>query len=194
VGGGDFRNVTRSEPADGGLNHLKNLRESKMKKFLIVGVASAALMGFANVSVSLAQTGDNAPAQSDANMAPADNQISNDVDARIAQLKSNLRLTVDQEKNWSGLQTALHDYGVGQLKSALEGKTHPSRRDREEQSQTDRVSDIALMRKMADGLAARAASLKKLADAAEPLYGSLDQRQRSELFDYLRTDFEKRRR
>jgi len=48
------------------------------------------------------------------------------------------------------------------------------------------------MRTMADSLTARGASLKKLADAADPLYGSLDDRQKSELFQFLRTDFEKR--
>jgi hypothetical protein len=169
--------------------------ENKMKNLLIIGMASAALIGFANVNVSIAQTGGApAPAQSEQKKGPGDNQIANDVDARIARLKANLRLTVDQEKNWPGLQTALHDYGVGQLNHAMESGTRPSRRDREEQSQSDRPNDIAIMRKMADSLTARGASLKKLADAADPLYGSLDDRQRSELFQFLRTDFERRRR
>ena len=53
--------------------------------------------------------------------------------------------------------------------------------------------DIALLREMADSLSARGA-LKKLADAADPLYASLDDRQRRELFQFLRTDFELRRR
>jgi hypothetical protein len=176
-------------------SRLAHSGETKMKKFLIVGIASAALTGFANIAVAVAQTNDNPPpAQSDAAMGPADNQIANDVDARIAQLKANLRLSVDQEKNWSGLQAALHDYGVGQMKNAMEGKAHPRRRERNDQGQNEQPNDIALLRKMADGLAARAVSLKKLADAADPIYGVLDERQRSELFDFLRTDFEKRRR
>jgi hypothetical protein len=37
------------------------------------------------------------------------------VDARIAQFKANLSLTVDQAKNWPGLQSALHDDGIAQL-------------------------------------------------------------------------------
>jgi hypothetical protein len=49
------------------------------------------------------------------------------------------------------------------------------------------------MRMKADDLSARGASLKKLADAAEPLYGSLDDRQKRELVQFLTTDFEKRR-
>lgn len=79
-----------------------------------------------------------------------------------------------------------------QLKNALESGNRPSRRDREEQGQ-DRPNDIALMRTMADGLTARGASLKKLADAAEPLYVSLDDRQKHELMQFLRADFETRR-
>jgi hypothetical protein len=46
---------------------------------------------------------------------------------------------------------------------------------------------------MAAGLTARGESLKKLADAVDPLYGSLDDRQKHELFQFLRTDFEKGR-
>ncbi len=166
-----------------------------MKKFLLIGIASAALIDFANVNVSIAQTGDTPPpAQSEQKTAPVDNQIANEVDARIAELKADLHLTADQEKNWPSLQTALHDYGVGQSKNAMESANRPNRSEREEQGQNDRPNDIALMRTMADDLTARGASMKKLADAAEPLYGSLDERQRKELFQFLKADFEKRRR
>ena len=176
-----------------------------MKKFLIIGIASAALSGFANVNVSIAQTGappppapqtaaPAAPAPSQQKMmGPTDNQIADEVDARIAQLKANLGLTVDQEKNWPGLQSALRDDGIAQLKGAMQGGNRPSRRDREQPGQV-RPNDIALMRTMADDLTARGAALKKLADAAEPLYGSLDDRQKSELIRFLRITFERRHR
>ena len=177
-----------------------------MKKFLITAGAAVALMAAANVDSSGAQTGDKpAPAQAEPMMkstpnqaepatGPADNQIANDVDARIAQLKANLRLTVDQEKNWPALQTALHDDGIGQLKAAMESPERPRRHEREDQDRSERPSDIALLREMADSLTARGAALKKLADAADPLYASLDDRQRRELFQFMRTDFELRRR
>jgi hypothetical protein len=54
------------------------------------------------------------------------------------------------------------------------------------------AAEILMAVKSADSLTARGASLKKLADAADPLYGTLADRQRSELFQFLRTDFEKR--
>ena len=135
------------------------------------------------------------PTQAEPTTGPADNQIANDVDARIALLKANLRLTVDQEKNWPALQAALHDDGVGQLKAAMENPEHPPRRhEREDQDRSERPNDIAMLREMADSLTARGAALKKLADAADPLYASLDDRQRRELFQFMRTDFELRRR
>ena len=75
-----------------------------MKKFRIIGLAAAALIGSAQINGSFAQTGDKTPpTQSEQKPGPADNQIANDVDAIIAQLKANLRLTVDQEKNWARL-------------------------------------------------------------------------------------------
>ncbi|WP_294537165.1 hypothetical protein [uncultured Rhodoblastus sp.] len=160
-----------------------------MKKLILLGLASVALAGFPSIGGSRAQT----PAeQSQQQTGPADNQIANEVDARIARLKAYLNLTVDQEKNWPGLQSALHDYGVVRLKSALERGNRQSRREREQQRR-DRPDDIALLRTMANGLAARGAALNKLADAAEPLFTSLDDRQKRELFQYLRTDYERRR-
>jgi hypothetical protein len=164
-----------------------------MKKFILIGLASAALTGFPLLNGSIAQTNDQTPAAaSEQNAGPADNQIANEVDARIAHLKAHLNLSVDQEKNWPGLQSALHDYGVGQLKHAIENENRPSRREREQQAR-ERPNDIAVLRTMADNLTARGASLKKLADAAEPLYATLDDGQKHELFQFLRSDFEKRR-
>ena len=39
------------------------------------------------------------------------NQVVDMADARIAQLKADLRLNPDQDKNWGSFQTALHDMG-----------------------------------------------------------------------------------
>ena len=164
-----------------------------MKKFILIGLASAALTGFPLINGSIAQTNDKTPAaQSEQKTGPADNQISNEVDAGIAELKAHLNLSVDQEKNWPGLQSALHDYGVEQFKNAIENGNRPSRHEREQQGQ-EHPNEIAVLRTIADNLTARGASLKKLADAAEPLYATLDDRQKHELFQFLRTDFERRR-
>jgi hypothetical protein len=173
-----------------------------MRHFLSAGIACVALLSAASLNASHAQTPEkprpaqaepmmkSEPAQTEQKTGPADNQIANDVDARIAFLKAGLRLTVDQEKNWPGLQIVLHDYGIEQFKAPMENPERPRRRDREDQDRSERPNDIAMLREMADSLTAQGASLKKLADAAEPLYASLDDRQKRDLFQFLRRDFE----
>jgi len=39
------------------------------------------------------------------------NQISDQVDARIARIRADLRLTPEQEKNWTGFESAMRDIG-----------------------------------------------------------------------------------
>ncbi len=161
-----------------------------MKKKIIIGLSSLALICAASINGAFAETGDAKPPQPKAaqtdQTGPSDNQIANDVDARIAWLKAELRLTPDQEKNWPSLQTALHDYGVGQLKTFMAGRSaSESRRDREE-----RPNDLALMRDEATQLTLRDVSLQRLADAAEPLYGGLDSHQKHRLIQFMRTEFE----
>ncbi len=166
-----------------------------MKNLLIIGLSSAALLG---ASMATSAQVNPVPPQSDSKTAPAvqadrrgpsDNQIANDVDARIARLKADLRLTPDQENNWGGLQTAFHDYGVGEYKSLLAGR---SARTEDQTSHDDRPNDIAMMRDEADALTEKATSLKKLADAAEPIYGSLDDRQRHKLMQFMKAEIEHR--
>ena len=183
-----------------------------MSKGLLVGVALLSAVG---INQSLAQTSNPAPppatqaptvnpapAADTARSGPTDNQIGDEVDARIAKLKADLRLTADQDGNWAGLQTGLHDYGVNQIKSHLNYRN--SREDRREERRDAKDRDeargkndtvqptaIAQMRSEADELSARAADLKKLADAAEPIYRSLDDSQRRVLVRFMRTGFER---
>ncbi len=176
-----------------------------MKNLFIIGLSSAALLSAPTLTSAQVnpvppqneskppapvQTESKTPppaAQSD-RAGPTDNQIADDVDARIARLKADLRLTPDQENNWGGLQTAFHDYGIGEFKKMLAGRsTH-----RADQSREERPNDIAMMRDEADALNDKAASLKKLADAAEPIYGSLDDRQRHKLMQFLKAEIEHR--
>jgi hypothetical protein len=166
-----------------------------MKRLMIIALSGAALIGSGAVAPLLAQTSDTtAPAQLQANTTgvtqadrngPPDNQIANEVDAKIARLKASLRLTADQEKNWPGLQSAIRDYGVAEFKQPMTGRS--ARADR---SRSERPNDIARMRSNADGMTARAAMMKKLADAAEPLYNNLDDWQRGKLFEFLGTHFQ----
>ncbi len=142
------------------------------------------------------------------------NQVVDLADAKIAQLKADLRLTADQDKNWGGLSTALHDMAVrrsDRMKAAREQRasmpvdatapatsttttapvTDPATRprddrdsrdmraDRDRDRDRDRAPDIvADMRKQADELAAKSDDFRKFADAAGPLYTSLDDSQK----------------
>jgi hypothetical protein len=88
-------------------------------------------------------------------------------DARIAGLKAGLKLTPDQEKSWPAVETAIRDLAkqrADRIKQRIDRRTE---RDA-----------IARLRNGATAMTARADGLKKLADAAEPLYKSLDDGQK----------------
>jgi hypothetical protein len=80
------------------------------------------------------------------------------------------------------LEAALRDQGIGQLKTQMAGRS--ARHDRDE-----RPNDISLMREEADRLLLKATSLKKLADAADPFYVSLEDHQRRKLAQFIQMQF-----
>jgi hypothetical protein len=88
-------------------------------------------------------------------------------DARIAALHAGLKLTADQEKNWPALETALRDLS----KQRSERFAARASADRP----TDPVARLSLR---ADMMQQRGQALKKVADAATPLYKSLDDAQK----------------
>jgi zinc resistance-associated protein len=92
-------------------------------------------------------------------------------DARIAALKAGLKLKPEQEKNWTPMETALRDFA--KQRSDLLAQ-------RSSAAPTSNPAEI--LRSRADAMNASAASLKRLADAAEPLYKSLDDGQKQRMF------------
>jgi zinc resistance-associated protein len=88
-------------------------------------------------------------------------------DARLAALKTALKLTPAQEKNWPAVEQALRD----------NSKERIARREAREAAgqQTDAIERL---RGRADALTTRAAALRRLADAEKPLYQSLDEAQK----------------
>jgi len=92
------------------------------------------------------------------------------VDARIAALRAGLRLTPDQEKSWPAVESAMRDLAKQRVEA------------RERFRQSRRSDDpIVRLRAAADAMGERSAGLKKLADASEPLYRSLDEAQKRRL-------------
>jgi zinc resistance-associated protein len=88
-------------------------------------------------------------------------------EARLAALKAGLMLTAEQERNWPAFEQAARDLGklrVDQM-TALRNAT-PSR------------DPVDRLRQRATAMADTSAALKKLAEATDPLYKSLDDSQK----------------
>jgi zinc resistance-associated protein len=88
-------------------------------------------------------------------------------DARIAALKTALKLTPEQEKHWPAVEQAMRDISKERL---------ARRQARSAAGQS--VDATERLRNRADALAARATALRQLADAEKPLYQSLDEAQK----------------
>jgi zinc resistance-associated protein len=91
-------------------------------------------------------------------------------DARIAALHAGLRLNADQEKNWPPVESALRDLAKERAAAVAERK-----------ESNERLDPIQRLRNTSDAMTSRGAALKRLADATEPLYRSLDDAQKRRL-------------
>ena len=98
---------------------------------------------------------------------PSAEDISAFGDARIAALHAGLKLTAEQEKNWPAVESALRDLA----KQRSERFAARASADRPK----DPIERLSLR---AEVMTQRGAALKKLADAAGPLYKSLDEGQK----------------
>lgn len=94
------------------------------------------------------------------------------LDAHIAAIHAGLKLTADQEKLWPPVETAIRNLAnlhLGHMRAM-------------HQAQGMIASDpIGLLRGMADHMSQGADTMRKLADAASPLYAALDNAQRRRL-------------
>jgi hypothetical protein len=115
-------------------------------------------------------------------------------DARIAALKAGLKLSVEQEKNWPAVETAMRDLAkqradrmqarAERMKERTEHRGDKAGGDSAAQPQRGDV--IARLRRGAAAMTTRGTALKTLADAAEPLYSSLDDGQKRRFSMLLR--------
>ena len=97
-------------------------------------------------------------------------QIVANSDANIERIKKELNLTPEQEKNWAGFNSAMHYLGHNGA-DRLNLRIARAKRDPPDDM-------IEQMRNEAQFLNDRAVDQRNVADAAEPLYASLDDRQR----------------
>lgn len=103
-------------------------------------------------------------------------------DARIAALKAGLKLNADQEKLWPGVEKGLRDSAQARTERMIKFKE-----ERKEAREEGKPGDyIARMRMGAEMATERATEMRKLADAVEPLYKTLDDGQKRRLGVLLR--------
>jgi len=134
-----------------------------MWKTVLAGTAALALVG---TTLAFAQQGPNAPSRAQ-RWHPTAADITAFGDARIAAIHAGLELTPDQEKLWPPVEAALRD--VFKQRSAWFTA----------RASADQPKDpIERLGARAQVMTDRGAALKKLADAAGPLYESLDDAQK----------------
>jgi hypothetical protein len=151
-----------------------------MKKSTLV-ILAVLIVGTAPSSLLLAQE---APATQPVPRVPSDwrpsaNERAAFVDARIAGLKAGLKLGPEQEKLWPPVEAALRETAAKR-----EARMDAFRRERDQRQGS--VDAIERMRRRADMLTETGGDLKKVADAAAPLYAALDDAQKHRMGFLLR--------
>ncbi|CAN5428166.1 hypothetical protein BH10PSE11_BH10PSE11_19450 [soil metagenome] len=153
-----------------------------MKKVILAGVAAVAIIGSTAVYAQHRHHHQRMTTEDRAAFA----------DAKIASVKAGLQLTPDQEKLWPPVETAVRDFAKQRiaLANARASERDARRAERDQKGSQDRgpgasadqpKDPVAGLRDRADRMAQTAAGLKKIADAADPLYKSLDDSQKRRL-------------
>ncbi len=159
-----------------------------MKRAIIAATAAALLSG--SVIAYAANPGPGGPAggpppageQQHNRWKPSAEDRAALTDARLAALKTGLTLTPDQQKLWPAVETALRDVA----KDAAARRAELAAKPRDNAQKPD---PIARMRLQAEMMTKRAADLTKIADAAQPLYQTLDDSQKHRLQILLHQEF-----
>ena len=155
-----------------------------MKKTIAAGTIALTLAG---AGFALAQqTTQPSPSREGRGYRASAEDVAALTDARVAGLKAGLKLTAEQEKNWPAVETAIRDLAKDRADRVKERAASREARRGGDNARQAGPDAIARLRQGADAMTARAASLKKLADASEPLYKSLDEGQKHRFAMLLR--------
>jgi hypothetical protein len=142
-----------------------------MKKFAIAGIAALAIAG------STAVYAQHRPwFQHHERMSSEDRAAF--TDAHIAAVKAGLKLNADQEKLWPPVETAVRDFAKLRIDRA-NARMNAQRDDSKDSQKPD--DPVARLRDRAETMATTAAAMKRIADAADPLYKTLDDGQKRRL-------------
>jgi hypothetical protein len=140
-----------------------------MRKFAIAGVAALALAGSTAVYAQHRWFHDH---MGQMRLSAEDRAAF--ADARIAAVHAGLKLSADQEKLWPPVESAVRDLVKLRIDRA-DARMNASQDD----SQPDDM--VTRLRARAETMAATAAAMTKIADAADPLYKTLDEGQKRRL-------------
>ena len=143
-----------------------------MKKFAIAGIAALAIAGSTAVYAQTHRSWFHEHMQH-MRMSPEDRAAF--TDARIAAVHAGLKLNADQEKLWPPVESAVRDFAKIRIDRA---NARMNAQQNEDQQPDD---PVARLRERADNMATSAAAMKKIADAADPLYKTLDDGQKRRL-------------
>jgi len=145
-----------------------------MRKFAIAGMAALAIAASTAV---YANQGWFREYMHGMRLSPEDRAAM--LDARIAAVHAGLKLTPDQDKLWPPVESAVRDFA--KLRMDRANARMKAREDAERQDRETPDDPVARLRQRADDMAATSAALKKIADAADPLYKTLDDGQKRRL-------------
>jgi hypothetical protein len=98
-------------------------------------------------------------------------------DARIAAVKAGLKLNADQEKLWPPVEAAVRDFA----KLRIDRANARMNADHDDSKDSQKPDPVTRLRDRAETMATTAAAMKKIADAADPLYKTLDDGQKRRL-------------
>jgi hypothetical protein len=150
-----------------------------MRKFAIAGIVALAIAG------STAVYAQHRPWFQEhmqrMRMSPEDRAAM--LDARIAAVHAGLKLNADQEKLWSPVESAVRDFAKMRIDRANARMNPPTGDSKDAQKDAQKTPDdpVARLRERADNMAATSTALRKIADAADPLYKTLDDGQKHRL-------------
>jgi hypothetical protein len=155
---------------------MQPFKEVRMRKFTIAAVAVLAIAGSTAVYAQHRHWH-----YGHMRMSPEDRAAY--TDARIAAVHAGLKLTAEQEKLWPPVEAAVREFAKLRIDRANARMNPP--RDDSSQKPDDPVTRL---RDRAETMAASAAAMKKIADAADPLYKTLDDGQKRRLAVLTRMD------
>jgi hypothetical protein len=153
-----------------------------MMKKILAGTVALTLFG---AGLALAQQ---TPPSDARGFRPSAEDVEALTDARIAALKAGLKLSAEQEKHWPAVEAAIRELAKQRADRRREFADRMAARREAQRSDNPPPAPNAIerLRRGADALSTRGAALKKFADAAEPLYQSLDEAQKRRFSMLLR--------